>query len=180
LAKHLEDHPSIFVIWDNGCIARGKDYLDDESEDDLITDMLDFVDKGGYNPSSNNPRQANKIQASVHISRCGMKIIERNMKNGWKGLQWRNYLLARNLSDSNLNGLVGVHIQSCLRSQCRNGLPDYAGDEQNDKMYCEFFEHRKEMVWENWVFRNREVVDESTDEDDNTDRNGGSNKGNRI
>lgn len=95
-------------------------------------------------------------------------------------LQRKIILTCKNLSDSNLNGLVRVHIQSCLRSQCRDGLPDYAGDEQNDKMYCEFFEHCKEMIWENWVFRNRGVVDKTADEDDNTDGNGGGNKGDRI
>lgn len=72
------------MVWDNGCVAGGENCLDDESEDDLITDVLDFVDKRGYNLSSNDPRQANKIQISIHLSRCGMKIVERFVKNGWK------------------------------------------------------------------------------------------------
>jgi hypothetical protein len=54
--------------------------------------------------------------------------------------------ITRNLRDSDLNRFVGVHIESCLRCQYRDGLPDYAGDREDDHLYCEFFKHCKEMV----------------------------------
>ena len=70
LAEHLEDHPSVFVLGNDRSIAGGEDCLDDERKDDLFADMLDLVDQGGENPSSNDSRHANSCQHAVLVAWC--------------------------------------------------------------------------------------------------------------
>ena len=62
LAEHLEDHPCVFVIGNDCSIARSEDRLDDERKDDLFADVLDLVNQGGENPSTNNSRHASLCQ----------------------------------------------------------------------------------------------------------------------
>src|SRR5262249_41140676 len=52
LAEELEGHPGTFVVRDNGGVARGEDGLDHQGKDDLVADVLDFVDERGQDPSA--------------------------------------------------------------------------------------------------------------------------------
>lgn len=140
LPEHLEDHPGVLVPGDHGCVARSKDGLDDKRKDDLLADVLDFVDQGRKDPASDDSGE----------------------------VTW-------DLSDSNLNWLVRVHVESCLGCQCSNCLLDHAGDEENDQMDREFLEHGEEMVREDWILGNGEVVDETADENESANGNSGGN-----
>lgn len=75
----------------------------------------------------------------------------------------------RNHDHSNLNRIVRESVQGDLRCKRYDGLPDHAGDKQDDQVHSELAEHGEQLEREDRVLWLGEIVPEGSHEDDGTD-----------
>lgn len=79
--------------------------------------------------------------------------------------------------DSDLDWIIREGVQSDLRGECHDSLPDHARDEQDDQVHGKLPEHGEELEREDGVLRLGEVVPEAGHEDDGSDGDRGSHQG---
>lgn len=76
-------------------------------------------------------------------------------------------------SNSNLNGIIREGVQSDLRSERDDCLPNHTRYEQDDEVHSKLPEHGEKLEREDRVLRLGEVVPEAGHEDDGADGDGG-------
>lgn len=80
--------------------------------------------------------------------------------------------------DSDLDWIIREGVQSDLRGECDDSLPNHTRDEQDDQVHGKLPEHGEQLEREDGVLRLGEVVPEAAHKDDGSDGDRGGYQGN--